>query len=129
MTSRAAVAGLALAAVASGAPFARAEELDEFWLEVQVHYWFDTGFSVWLRERIQVARDFTIADYTFTPYTSAEVYFDTRYGTFSRYRLTLGVTLPIDRYISVEPYLVRQVDWVPAGVITNALGFTVIAAF
>jgi Protein of unknown function (DUF2490) len=218
MTSRTiALVGLVIAAIVSGAPPGQAEESDEFWPEVQVHYWFnehrsrviamgstsrnrdsdtayqaeqgltfehqytnsflgrigyrhaaaldsrpftenrllteqifrlylpskviadyrtredfrwlDTGFSVRLRERIQVSRDFTIADYTFTPYTSAEVTFDTRYGTFSRYRLTLGVTLPIDRHISVEPYLVRQVDWVPAGVITNALGFLVIAAF
>lgn len=91
--------------------------------------WLDSGFSVRLRERLQVQRDITIDNYTFTPYTSAEVFFDTRYGQFARYRLTLGVTLPIAKHISVEPYLVRQVDWVPAGVITNALGFILIMAF
>lgn len=91
--------------------------------------WLNTGFSARLRERIQVQRDFTIDDYTFTPYASAEVFFDTRYGTFSRYRLTLGVTLPITRNLSIEPYLVRQDDWVPVGVLTNALGLTLIAAF
>jgi hypothetical protein len=91
--------------------------------------WLDSGFSVRLRERLQVQRDVTIDNYTFTPYTSAEVFFDTRYGQFARYRLTLGVTLPIAKHISVEPYLVRQVDWVPAGVITNALGFILIMAF
>lgn len=91
--------------------------------------WLNTGFSARLRERVQVQRDFTIDDYTFTPYASAEIYFDTRYGQFSRYRLTLGVTLPIDRHVSVEPYFVRQVDWVPSDVFTNALGFTVIFAF
>lgn len=91
--------------------------------------WLDSGFSVRLRERLQVQRDITIDNYTFTPYTSAEVFFDTRYGQFTRYRLTLGVTLPIDKHISVEPYLVRQVDWAPSGVITNALGFILIMAF
>ena len=91
--------------------------------------WLDSGFSVRLRERLQVQRDVTIDNYTFTPYTSAEVFFDTRYGQFARYRLTLGVTFPIVKHISVEPYLVRQVDWAPAGVITNALGFILIAAF
>jgi hypothetical protein len=40
--------------------------------------WLDTGFSMRLRERIQVQRDFTVDGYTFTPYASAEVYFDTR---------------------------------------------------
>jgi hypothetical protein len=91
--------------------------------------WLDSGFAVRLRERLQVQRDITIDNYTFTPYTSAEVFFDTRYGQFARYRLTLGVTLPIDKHISVEPYLVRQVDWIPSGVITNALGFILIMAF
>lgn len=91
--------------------------------------WLNSGFSVRLRERLKVRRDFTIADYTFTPYTSAEVFFDTRYGTFNRYRLTLGVTLPITRQLSVEPYLVRQNDWLPHGVLTNALGLNVIAQF
>ena len=91
--------------------------------------WLDSGFAVRLRERLQVQRDVTIDNYTFTPYTSAEVFFDTRYGQFARYRLTLGVTLPVVKHISVEPYLVRQVDWAPAGVITNALGFILIAAF
>jgi len=91
--------------------------------------WLNTGFSMRLRERGQVQRDFTIGNYTFTPYGSAEVTFDTRYSTFSRYRLTLGVTLPLVHHLSVEPYLVRQVDWVPTGVITNALGFLVIATF
>lgn len=91
--------------------------------------WLNSGFAVRLRERLLVQRDVTIDNYTFTPYTSAEVFFDTRYGQFTRYRLTLGVTLPIDKHISVEPYLVRQVDWAPSGVITNALGFVLTVAF
>jgi len=40
----------------------------------------------------------------------------------------LGVTLPVTRHISIQPYLVRQVDWLP-GIITNALGFIAIATF
>jgi hypothetical protein len=91
--------------------------------------WLNDGFFVRLRERIQVFRDFEIAGYTFTPYTSAEVYFDTRVGAFNRYRLTLGANFPIDKHVSVEPYLVRQVDWAPVGAITNALGFILIMAF
>jgi hypothetical protein len=81
------------------------------------------------RERIQVQRDFTIDGYTFTPYASAEVYFDTRYDQFARYRLTAGATLPIHRHFSVEPYLVRQVDFAGNAAITNAIGLILIAAF
>ena len=91
--------------------------------------WLDSGFSIRFRERIQVQRDVTVDSYTFTPYASAEVFFDTRYGQFSRYRLPAGVTLPIVRHFSLEPYLVRQVDYVGNSAIINAVGLIFIAAF
>ena len=91
--------------------------------------WLNTGFSVRLRERIQVNRDFKVRGYTLTPYGSAEIFFDTRYGGFSRYRLTFGVTLPIFRGVSIEPYFVRQEDWLPGNAPTNALGLTLVWAF
>ena len=47
----------------------------------------------------------------------------------SRYRLTLGVTLPIYEHFSVEPYLVRQVDNAGSFTITNAIGLTLITSF
>jgi Protein of unknown function (DUF2490) len=91
--------------------------------------WLNTGFFVRVRERIQVQRDVTIGSYLFTPYASAEVYFDTQYSQMSRYRLILGVTLPIYEHFSVEPYLVRQVDNAGSFTITNAIGLTFIASF
>jgi len=91
--------------------------------------WLNTGFSMRLRERIQVQRDFTIGNYLFTPYASAEVYFDTQYNQMSRYRLIVGVTLPIYEHFSVEPYLARQVDNAGRFTITNAIGLTLITSF
>ncbi len=91
--------------------------------------WLNTGFFVRLRERIQVQRDVTIGNYLFTPYASAEVYFDTQYNQMSRYRLILGVTLPISEHFSVEPYLVRQVDNAGSFTVTNAIGLTLITSF
>jgi len=91
--------------------------------------WLDSGFSVRLRERIQVQRDFTIDGYRFTPYASAEVYFDTRYDQMARYRLTVGVTLPVYEHFSIEPYLARQVDNAGSFMITNAIGLNLITAF
>jgi len=64
--------------------------------------WLNTGFSVRLRERIQVQRDVTIGEYLFTPYASAEVYCDTQYNTMSRYRLIVGVTLPVSTSTSMS---------------------------
>jgi hypothetical protein len=91
--------------------------------------WLDSGFSVRLRERIQVQRDVTIGDYLFTPYASAEVYYDTKYNQMARYRLIVGVTLPVYRHFSVEPYLARQVDNAGSFTVTNAIGLTLITAF
>lgn len=91
--------------------------------------WLNSGFSVRLRERLQLQRDVTVFDYTFTPYASAEIFFDSRFGDFARYRMTAGVTLPIRRHIYVEPYYVRQIDTAPAPIITNAIGLIGIVAF
>jgi hypothetical protein len=91
--------------------------------------WLNTGFSARLRERLRVSREFTTGHYGFTPYGSTEAYFDTQYGPFTRYRLELGVTLPLFRNITVEPYLVRQNDWIPNGVLTNALGLMLTFTF
>lgn len=91
--------------------------------------WLNDGFFVRLRERIQVQRDVTIGSYLFTPYTSAEVYYDTRYNQMSRYRLTLGVTLPVYEHFYVEPYLVRQVDNAGSFTITNAIGLLLTTTF
>ena len=91
--------------------------------------WLNTGFFVRLRERIQVQRDVVIGSYMFTPYASAEVYFDTQYNQVSRYRLIVGVTLPIYEHFSIEPYLARQVDNAGSFTITNAIGLTLITAF
>ena len=83
----------------------------------------DTGFSMRFRERIQIQRGFTVGSYAFTPYTSAEVYWDTRYGRLSRYRLTVGVRLPVfNRHYSFDPYLVHQVDTAGDSEVTNGLG-------
>jgi len=91
--------------------------------------WLNTGFSVRLRERIQVQRETTIGDYTFRPYASTELYFDTRYGQFSRYRLIVGTNFPIGPRFSIEPYLAHQVDVVPSSKIVDALGLTLTVSF
>lgn len=137
------VRSIAMAAtlLVPSAGVANAGETHEFWPELQFHKWFNDRQSRAIlmmshsrdrdsmRERIQVQRDITIGNYLFTPYASAEVYFDTQYKQMSRYRLILGVTLPVCEHFSVEPYLARQVDNAGSFTITNAIGLTVIASF
>jgi len=91
--------------------------------------WLDTGYSMRFRERIQVQRDTTIGTYTFTPYVSSEVYFDTRYDQFARYRLIAGTNFPIHGPLSIEPYLAHQVDSAPSSKIVDAIGLILIATF
>jgi hypothetical protein len=91
--------------------------------------WLDTGFSMRFRERVLIQRDTTLGGYTFTPYAAAEVFFDTRYDQFSRYRLTVGSTFPVYGPLNVEPYLTRQVDVAPTAKITNVIGLILIATF
>ncbi|HEY6982702.1 DUF2490 domain-containing protein [Reyranella sp.] len=91
--------------------------------------WLNTGYSMRFRERLQVQRDTSIGDYVFQPYASAEVYFDTRYGQFARYRLIVGSTFPIDRHLSVEPYLARQVDFASSSAVVHALGLILHLSF
>ncbi len=84
--------------------------------------WLNTGYSMRFRERIQVQRDTVIGTYTFQPYASTEIFFDTRYGQFARYRLIAGSTFPIRHYLSVEPYFAHQVDFASNSAIVDALG-------
>src|SRR5262249_34387358 len=85
--------------------------------------WLNTGYSMRFRERLQLQRDTTIADYTFQPYASAEIYYDTRYDQFSRYRLIGGATFPILRHVSAEPYYAHQVDFAGSSAVVDAIGF------
>lgn len=91
--------------------------------------WLDTGFSARLRERLQVQRDTTIGNYTFTPYVSAEIYFDTRYGQFARYRLIAGTAFPVTKHVTVEPYFAHQVDFAGSSAVVHALGLILTASF
>lgn len=91
--------------------------------------WLDSGYSMRFRERLQVGRDTAIGSYVFTPYVSTEVYFDTRYDQFARYRLIAGSAFPVGKHLTVEPYFAHQVDFARGWTIVDALGFTVTASF
>ena len=91
--------------------------------------WLDSGLSVRMRERALLQREFTVAGYAFTPYVSAEIYFDTRYDQFSRYRLIAGANFPVAGPVSIEPYFAQQVDIYPSIVTVPAIGIVAIASF
>ena len=91
--------------------------------------WLDTGTSARFRERVMLQREFHIDNYAFSPYVSGEIYFDTRFDQFNRYRLTVGATFPISGSWSVEPNFSRQADSYPNSSYVNAFGLVVTSAF
>ncbi len=91
--------------------------------------WLNSGFSVRLRERVQISRGMNIGDYTFTPYASAEAYFDTRYNQIARYRVIAGTSFPIGNWLEVSPYFAHQIDVVPASTIVKAIGLSVAISY
>ena len=91
--------------------------------------WLLSGFSVRLRERARLHRSVEIDDYKFTPMAWTEVFWDSRFGAFSRYRLGLGANFPVYRALSVQPYYMREVNYQGSNTIDNIVGMAVITSF
>ena len=54
-------------------------------------------FSARYRNRVGLEREFKVLNRAFTPYGSAEVYYDSRFNTWNRNRLAVGVQIPFKR--------------------------------
>jgi hypothetical protein len=91
--------------------------------------WLLTGFSVRLRERVQALRTVRMESYSFTPYVSTEVFYDSRFGSFARYRLTAGATLPVYHPLSAQPYFMREVNFEGSDIIRDVFGLALIISF
>lgn len=59
--------------------------------------WVNGQFSARYRNRVTVEREFKVLGRQLTPYSSAEVYYDTRFDTWNRNRLTVGVQIPFKK--------------------------------
>jgi Protein of unknown function (DUF2490) len=67
-------------------------------------------FSWRYRNRLSAEREFQIKSYHFAPYVRGEVYYDSRYGKFSRTAETIGCPFPIHKRLEIEPYYEHQND-------------------
>jgi len=85
--------------------------------------WVDGDFSFRYRNRLTAEKEFRLGDRPITPYGSAEIFYDTRFSTFNRYRFASGVQIALRKIRSNEPlllilrkervldiYYLRQVD-------------------
>ena len=67
--------------------------------------WMDGDFSFRYRNRLTAEKEFRIAGRTISPYGSAEIFYDTRFSTFNRYRFASGVQVALRKLRSSEPLL------------------------
>ncbi|HEU0253851.1 MAG TPA: DUF2490 domain-containing protein [Pyrinomonadaceae bacterium] len=67
--------------------------------------WVNGDFSFRYRNRLTAEKEFRIRERPITPYGSAEIFYDTRFSTFNRYRFAAGVQIALRRIRSREPLL------------------------
>ena len=92
--------------------------------------WLDEGYSTRYRTRVTLERETEmIPGYSIVPYTSVEMFYDSRFKTWSRVRYQLGVTFPIIRLFALEAYYLRQSDWFSQPARVNAFGLVAILYF
>jgi len=65
-------------------------------------------FSTRYRNKLQLERDFALGQLVYTPYLSAEAFYDTRYDAWSRRRYSAGVQIPAGTHLVLESYFLRQ---------------------
>jgi hypothetical protein len=83
-----------------------------------------SGFSTRYRNRLQAERDLNPGGYRFTPYASAEAFYDTRYDTWNRMRYILGIRFPARGHFILETYFQHQNDRQSTPQRVNVLGVT-----
>lgn len=90
-------------------------------------YRFIDGDFAWrFRHELKFERDFEIARLPVTPYVSGEIFYDSRFETISRWRLTAGSTFRVSPRWAIEPYYTRQIARELGFRKTQAAGLTVI---
>lgn len=67
--------------------------------------WVDGDFSFRYRNRITAEKEFRLWGRPVTPYGSAEIFYDSRFSTFNRYRFQTGVQYTLKKRGSNEPLL------------------------
>ena len=59
------------------------------------------SFSARYRNRLTFEREFSLEKFNVTPYASGEIYYDSRFDTWNRNKLTIGIQTPLKRAFPV----------------------------
>ena len=96
----------------------------------------DGDASFRYRNRVTLEREFRVHERSITPYSSIEVFHDSRFGVWNRNRLIVGVQIQLKRampllelvhprrHVVLEPYLARQNDTRSTPSHVHAFGLT-----
>jgi hypothetical protein len=82
------------------------------------------NFSWRYRNRLTLERTFKIKSVWLTPYAQGEIFYDSRYATWTRNSYEFGVTFPVRRRIELAPYYQRENDSRSSPPHTNIVGLT-----
>lgn len=94
----------------------------------------DGEYSFRYRNRVTLEREFVIKEHSITPYTSGELYYDTRFDTWNRNRYAFGIQIPLKRrrsllnpifprrQVILDLYYMRQNDSRSETTHVNAIG-------
>lgn len=55
--------------------------------------WVDSDFSMRFRNRVTIEKAFPLGKRSLIPYSSGEIFYDTRYSSFNRFRLAIGTEI------------------------------------
>ena len=96
---------------------------DRNWVELR---WIDGKYSTTYRNQLSVERDFLVHEFRFTPYGSAEVFFDGSKHSWDQEWYTAGIQWPSKRRFMFETYYRREhcntctpTNWNAAGMTLN----------
>jgi uncharacterized protein DUF2490 len=70
--------------------------------------WVNDVYSTRYRNRVTLERDSCIRGFRFTPYGSAEVFYDIEKGTWNREQYAGGLRIPYRRLLQIDVYYLRQ---------------------
>lgn len=103
---------------------ARAPLPAEVWAEGRVRAdlrWIGGEYSTRYRLRLEVNREWTVAEHPVLPYFNVEAFYDTRYAGWARTLYQGGVEVTLDKRFRYEIVLARLLDRLPAPQSVNAL--------
>lgn len=86
--------------------------------------WVNGDYRFRYRNRLMAEHPLSVRKYQFTPFLSAEAYWDQRYSQWNKYEFSGGVQLPLIRRMSVDIYYTRARCLTCSNPHTNIFGTT-----